>query len=149
MVFRERERISAGETTFNHIERVPVENDEWRHLCRDQREQTTEQYAANDPTTSSRRWTHDHAFHRSRSIRCSSERLVLVHYAYAMASSERRRQVRSVRINLGAWRRQQVLGSWFDAPASRTSSSPFLLFALTTFFPSSSLLPSSRQTRFV
>lgn len=40
---------------------------------------------------------------------------------------------RSARINLGAWRRQQVLGSRFDAPASRTSS----------FFFSLSLLLSS------
>lgn len=49
------------------------------------------------------------------------------------ASERRRRQVRSARINLGAWRRQQVLGSRFDAPASRTSS----------FFFSLSLLLSS------
>ena len=41
-------------------------------------------------------------------------------------STERRRQVRSALINLGAWRRQQVLGSRFDAPASRTSSFLFL-----------------------
>lgn len=70
--------------------------------------------------------------------------VIPVRYAYA-ASRERRRQVRSLRINLGAWRRQQVLGSRFDAPASRTSSSPSFFFLLrASFFPSSSLLPTCR-----
>lgn len=67
-----------------------------------------------------------------------------VYYAYAAASERRRRQVRSARINLGAWRRQQVLGSRFDAPASRTSSffsSYFYCYSFALFFPPFSLLP--------
>lgn len=103
----------------------------------------------NDSTTSSRRWTHERgAFQRSRSMGSSFERLYtsLLCLRCGEWARERRRQVRSVRINLGAWRRQQVLGSRFDAPASRTSS--FFLFLLllllfrSFFFPSFSLLPS-------
>lgn len=90
-------------------------------------------------TRSSRRWTHCAAcsavFQRSRSAGSRFERLYTSLLCLLGAASERRRrrQVRSARINLGAWRRQQVLGSRFDAPASRTSS----------FFFSLSLLLSS------